>query len=181
MAAPASNSFGFEDQRRPLIDDFHPSKWCHSPGKRAFDVSVSLFLLLCAAAAAPGDRLVDQNQLIGPGAFRARTRGPRWQDVPNAEISDHDPCQARKLHGSHAHRRSAGHGAGMASPAVETGRTAAAIQRDSWGHDASSGRGHISRACWGIVPIYAASWRFVRASPAWPPCYSVTRKIPCPG
>jgi lipopolysaccharide/colanic/teichoic acid biosynthesis glycosyltransferase len=69
MAAPASNSFDFEDHRHPLVEEFHPSKWCHSLGKRAFDACVSLFLLLCAAPLFPIIAILIKLSSSGPILF----------------------------------------------------------------------------------------------------------------
>lgn len=69
MAAPASNSFDFDDQPHPLVEGFQPSPWCHSVGKRIFDVTVSLFLLLCALPLLPIIALLIKLSSSGPVLF----------------------------------------------------------------------------------------------------------------
>jgi lipopolysaccharide/colanic/teichoic acid biosynthesis glycosyltransferase len=69
MALPAFNSFDFDVQPHPVVEDFYPSRWCNSLGKRVFDVSVSSFLILCASPLFPIIAVLIKLSSPGPVLF----------------------------------------------------------------------------------------------------------------
>jgi len=69
MAAPASRAFEFENHSYRPLDDFRASKWCKSLGKRMFDITVAVFLLLLVLPLFPIIALLIKLSSPGPVFF----------------------------------------------------------------------------------------------------------------